>query len=309
MIHAIYIILFIFLVFSLFYNARSAIENLISTIKSSKENFRESISIIKASANLKVAWHKFIITAKRYMKSDNMNKYYFCISIFLLILLGELVTDIFWEYIILLVIVLIWIRIIYNILDYQDNEIKILNIFLILYIGFVLLVSCVLALLDVDYFNNTLFAISMFVNFISLILAIKLILNTEMKPFVYDLALLGLLFYAGLTITLSYFLIGWGSIYYELNIGNKDPNNYAFNVKAKDNDTYTQMLALIYNGFTSLQSFDALEVINAKDAAANTEKITKDAIVFRIISVFFTFLYISSITAFFINLFTQGKKK
>ncbi|WP_191961957.1 hypothetical protein, partial [Staphylococcus aureus] len=201
------------------------------------------------------------------------------------------------------------IRIIYNILDYQDNEIKILTFFLILYIGSVLLVLCVLALLDVDYFNNTLFTLFMFVNFISLILAIKLFLNTDKKPFVYDFSLLMLLFYAGLTITLSYFLIGWGSIYYELNIGDKDPNNYTFNVKAKDNDTYTQMLALIYNGFTSLQSFDALEVINAKDAATNTEKLTKDAIVFRIISVLFTFLYISSITAFFINLFTQGKKK
>lgn len=309
MIHVIYIILFIFLVFSLFCNARSAIENLISTIKNSGENFRESISIIKALANLKVARHKFTNTAKRYMKSDNMNKYYFCISIFLLILLGELVANIFWKYIILLIIILIWIRIIYNILDYQDNEIKILNIFLIPYIGSVILVSCVLGLLDVDYFNNTLFAIFMFVNFISLILAIKLILNTDMKPFVYDLTLLGLLFYAGLTIISSYFLIGWGSIYYELNIGNKDPNNYTFNVKAKDNDTYTQILALIYNGFTSLQSFDALKVINAKDATANTVKITKDALVFRIISVFFTFLYISSITAFFINLFTQGKKK
>lgn len=309
MIHIIYLLLFLFLFVSLCYNFKKAIEQLIDGMKNSKENFKESIKILKKELRLTAVWYKIIERIKKYIKSNSINKYYFCISMFLLILTGEIITGIIWKYIILFIVMLIWIRIIYNVLYYQDNEIKIPMIFFIFYIILIIFITGFIAQLDGNYFNNTLFAIFMSINFISLILAIKFFLNTDMKPIVYDIALLMLLFYAGLIIISSYFLIGWGTIYYELNMEDKSPNSYTLNIKEINHDLYAQMIAFIYNGVAALQSFDTLEVINIKDKDENKGDMTKNIIIFRILSVFFSYIYISIITAFFINLFTQGKKK
>lgn len=309
MIHVAYIILFLFLVVSLFYNFKKAIEQLINGMKTNKENFKESIRILKKELRLIAVWHKIIEGIKEYIKSNSINKYYFCISIFLLILTGEIISDIYWKYIILFIVMLIWIRIIYNILYYQDNEIKIPMIFFVFYISLIILITSFIAQLDGNYFNNTLFAIFMFVNFMTLILAIKVFLNTDMKPIIYDIALLMLLFYAVLIIISSYFLIGWGTIYYELNMEDKSPNSYTLNIKEINHDLYAQMIAFIYNGVAALQSFDTLEVVNIKDKDANKGDMTKNVIIFRVLSVFFSYIYISIITAFFINLFTQEKNK
>lgn len=313
MFHIVYIFLFLFLIVSLFYNLKKAIKQLIDRMKNSKENYKEnykeSISILKNELRLTAVCHKIKGGIEKYLKSNNTNKYYFCISIFLLILMGEIITNIFWKYIILFIVMLIWVRIIYNILYYQDNEIKIPMIFLVFYTSFTIFITGFIAQLDGDYFNNTLFAIFMFINFITLILAIKVFLNTDMKPIVNDIALLMLIFYVGLIIISNYFLIGWGTIYYELNIGNKDSNSYTLNVKEINHDLYAQITAFIYNGVTALQSFDTLELVNVKDTSSNKEDVTKNVIIFRILSVFFSYVYISIITAFFINLFTQGKKK
>ncbi|MEB7040065.1 hypothetical protein [Staphylococcus gallinarum] len=221
----------------------------------------------------------------------------------------EIINEKFWKYILLFIILLIWVRIIYNIIYKQDEVIKNYMTIYILYISFALFSTYIPNLLDVNYFNNTLFAIFMFTNSVSLILAIKIFLSTDMKPMVYDFTLLILLFYAGITIISSYFLIGWGSVYYELNMENKDAKNYTLNIKDNKNDTYAYIIAFIYNGFTALKSFDVLEVINVKDVSSKQGNLTADSIIFRMISVFFSFLYISIITAFFMNLFTQGKKK
>lgn len=308
MIHIIYILFFLFLVVSLFYNLKKAIEQLIDGMKNNKENLKESISILEKELRLPAAWHKIINGIKKYIKSNSTNKYYFCTSIFLLILMGEIINGIFWKYIILFIVMLMWVRIIYNILYYQDNEIKIPMIFFVFYTSLIILITSFIAQLNGNYFNNTLFTIFMFINFITLILAIKIFLNTDMKPIIYDIALLMLLFYAGLIIISSYFLIGWGAIYYELNMGDKNPNSYTLNIK-ESNDVYAQMMAFIYNGVTTLQSFDTLEVVNIKDKDENKGDLTKNVIIFRMLSVFFSYIYISIITAFFINLFTQGKKK
>lgn len=313
MFHIIYIILFLFLIVSLFYNLKKAIKQLIERMKNSKEdykeNYKESISILKKELRLTAVCHKIKSGIEKYVKSNSTNKYYFCISIFLLILMGEIITDIFWKYIILFIVMLIWVRIIYNILYHQENEIRILMIFFVFYTSFILFLTGFIAQLDGDYFNNTLFAIFMFTNFITLILAIKVFLNTDMRPIVDDIALLMLIFYAGLIIISNYFLIGWGTIYYELNMGHNESESYTLNVKEINHDLYTQMVAFIYNGVTALQSFDTLELVNVKDTGSNKEDVTKNAIIFRMLSVFFSYIYISIITAFFINLFTQGKKK
>lgn len=309
MIHIIYMILFLFLVVSLFYNFKKAIKQLIEGMKKNKGNFKKSISILEKELQLTAVWHNIIDGIKRYIKSNNINKYYFCISVFLLILVGEIINGIFWKYIILFIVMLIWIRIIYNILYYQDNETKVSMVFFVFYTSFIIFITSFIAQLEGDYFNNTLFAIFMFINFLTLILAIKLFLNTDMKSIIYDIALLMLLFYAGLIIISSYFLIGWGTIYYELNMGDEKPNSYTLNIKGINHDVYAQMMAFIYNGVTALQSFDTLEVVNIKDKDENKGDMTKNVIIFRMLSVFFSYIYISIITAFFINLFTQGKKK
>lgn len=309
MIHVVYIILFLFLVISLFYNVKKVVIQLIDAMKNNKRNFKEDISRLEEELQLTTVWHKIIGNIKRYLRSDSINKYYFCISIFLLILMNEIITSIFWKYIILIIVILIWVRIMYNILYYQDNDTKVPTLFFICYAGLVILITSFIAQLDGDYFNNILFAIFMSINLITLILAIKTFLSTDMKTIIYDIAVLMLLLYTGLIIVSGYFLIGWGTIYYDLNMGDKKPKNYTLNIKGSNNDVYAQLVAFIYNGVAALHSFDTLEVINIKDKDGNKGNMTKNVMIFRILSVFFNYTYISIITAFFINLFTQVKKK
>lgn len=163
---------FLFLVISLFYNVKVVIQ-LIDAMKNNKRNFKEDISRLEEELQLTTVWHKIIGNIKRYLRSDSINKYYFCISIFLLILMNEIITSIFWKYIILIIVILIWVRIMYNILYYQDNDTKVPTLFFICYAGLVILITSFIAQLDGDYFNNILFAIFMSINLITLILAIK----------------------------------------------------------------------------------------------------------------------------------------
>lgn len=128
-----------------------------------------------------------------------------------------------------------------------------------------------------------------------------------MKNTTFDLGVVLLIACAILAILFNYFMIGWVSAHYELLAKGEGGTGKTFNIKGYENDVYTSLVTFIYNGFVSLKSFNPIKIISLQKVSSEQYQITKDEVIFQLIAVFFNYLYITVVTAFFINLFAQSK--
>lgn len=291
-----------------FYNILEGVNQFKRNKKQYQQNVKQGWMYLKEKvkfSNIKPSVKNRI---DKMLKSRGMVKTYVCLIILIIFIMRQSFVSISYKYILLITMFLVLFKILYNILLNEDDDINFGSILYIIYLGIVIFLSLMLVTIERNGFNNPSFIITLCLAFFTLLLSFKLFLNTNLMGIKYDIVLWCLMFYAIFVLLLGYLLIGYGTLYYDLKINNIDAEKFAWNVRGIENDEFTLFLSFLYHGVISFKDMSALEMVNIKSSKVD-DFIDKEVLLFRLFSVAFVFTYISTIIAFFINLFTKKKKK